>query len=169
MIEKKRFYKMAVCFVLCMGILGGFVWFVDPFYHYHEPFLNMPVVLDNAVYQTAGAAKNLTYNSAIIGTSMTENMHTSWFDDEMGWTTMKLSYSGARSNDLQAIFGEIARKKMASKMWLWISMIISFPFLAGRSMWNVRNICMMNIYIMITNIFIIMMSLCEVWRDVSMV
>lgn len=111
MIEKKQFYKMAVCFVLCMGILGGFVWFVDPFYHYHEPFLNMPVVLDNAVYQTAGAAKNLTYNSAIIGTSMTENMHTSWFDDEMGWTTMKLSYSGARSNDLQAIFGEIARKE----------------------------------------------------------
>ena len=112
--DKKIFLKLmkylCVCFLGGLILLGGFVWLVDPFYHYHAPFMGLPVVLDTAVYQTAGAAKNLEYDSAIVGTSMTENMHTSWFDEEMGWDTMKLSYSGARSNDLQAIFGEMSQK-----------------------------------------------------------
>lgn len=112
--EKKSFKRMfkyiALCFVTGLLVFGGFVWMADPFYHYHEPWFEIPIVLDNAVYQTAGAAKNLSYDSAIVGTSMTENMHTSWFDEEMGWKTMKLSYSGARSNDLQAIFGQMDQK-----------------------------------------------------------
>ena len=79
----------------------------DPFYQYHKPWFGMPVILDNAVYQTPGAARNLEYSDAIIGTSMTENFHTKWFDDELGWDTIKLSYSGARSDDLKAIFSII--------------------------------------------------------------
>ncbi len=115
--EKKSFLKLAkyvsVFFFGGMMLIGGFVWFVDPFYHYHAPRSDMPIILDAAVYQTAGAAKNLQYDSAIVGTSMTENMHTSWFDEEMGWNTMKLSYSGARSSDLEAIFGEMSQKEGA--------------------------------------------------------
>lgn len=109
--EKKIFQRFIGCiaFCFCTGalIVAGLVWVVDPFYQYHSPWLGMPVILDDAVYQTAGAARNLEYDSAIVGTSMTENFHTSWFDDELGWNTMKLSYSGARTNDLQAIFQEI--------------------------------------------------------------
>ena len=63
----------------------------------------MPVIMEDAVYQTPGAAKNLEYTDVLMGTSMTENFHTGWFDEELGWHTMKLSYSGARSNDLKAI------------------------------------------------------------------
>ena len=113
--EKKIFLKllkyMGIFFVGGVVALAGFVWLVDPFYHYHAPVGNIPIVLDTAVYQTAGAAKNLTYDSAIVGTSMTENFHTSWFDEGMGWDTMKLSYSGARSSDLEAIFGEISERE----------------------------------------------------------
>ncbi len=113
--EVKNFRRFVTCFGA--GILGtvallvGFVYLVDPFYHYHGPYFDMPVILDNAVYQTAGAAKNLQYDSAIVGTSMTENMSTAWFDEELGWNTMKLSYSGARTDDLQAIFGQIEQKE----------------------------------------------------------
>ncbi len=113
--DKRHFWRMFRCIGICFGgslvLLGCFVWLIDPFYHYHRPLFNIPVVLDTAVYQTAGAAKNLEYDSAIVGTSMTENMHTSWFDEEMGWNTMKLSYSGARSNDLKAIFEKISQKE----------------------------------------------------------
>ncbi len=83
----------------------------DPFYQYHKPWFGMPVILDNAVYQTPGAARNLEYSDAIIGTSMTENFHTKWFDDELGWDTIKLSYSGARSDDLKAIFSIIFSRR----------------------------------------------------------
>ena len=113
--DKKNFQRFAMCFaisVLTLVLLvGGFIFLVDPFYHYHAPYFGLPVILDNAVYQTAGAAKNLQYNSAIVGTSMTENMHTTWFDEELGWNTMKLSYSGARSNDLQAILQQVDQNK----------------------------------------------------------
>jgi len=102
---------LAGCFVGGLVLIGTVVWVVDPLYHYHKPLLNLPIILEDAVYQTAGAAKNLEYDSVIVGTSMTENMHTSWFDEEMGWNTMKLSYSGARSSDLKAIFGQIAQKE----------------------------------------------------------
>ncbi len=113
--DSKSFRRFLIAFGV--GVLGtavlliGFIMWVDPFYHYHEPYLDMPVILDNAVYQTAGAARNLEYDSAIVGTSMTENMHTTWFDEEFGWNTMKLSYAGARSDDLQAIFAQIDRKE----------------------------------------------------------
>ena len=110
--EKKNLFRLFKCLGLSIGIavicFGCFVLVVDPFYQYHAPWLNIPVVLEDAVYQTAGAARNLEYDSAIVGTSMTENFHTSWFDEEMGWNTMKLSYSGARSNDLNAILEQIS-------------------------------------------------------------
>ncbi len=109
--DKKTFYRLGryilVCFLGGMLLTGGFVAVTDPFYHYHAPWLGIPIVLDNAVYQTAGAARNLPYDSAIVGTSMTENFHTGWFDGELGWKTMKLSYSGARTDDLKAIFQQI--------------------------------------------------------------
>lgn len=113
--QRKTFRRFVICFVTSaltvLVFVGGFVFFTDPLYHYHAPYLDMPVILDNAVYQTAGAARNLEYDSAIVGTSMTENFSTEWFDEELGWNTMKLSYSGARSNDLQAIFEQMNQKE----------------------------------------------------------
>lgn len=104
--EKKGFLCL-LGYIVGIGIATAAVVFcVDPFYHYHGAWFGLPVILDNAVYQTAGAARNLEYDSLIIGTSMTENFHASWFD-ELGWDTVKLSYSGARTDDLNAILEQI--------------------------------------------------------------
>lgn len=115
MSEKKQFGKRIAClaggFLACALLFGGMVIMVDPWYQYHAPWFDIPVVLENAVYQAAGTARNLEYDSAIVGTSMTENFRTSWFDEELGWDTMKLSYSGARSNDLRAVFEQIFRRE----------------------------------------------------------
>lgn len=107
MSDKKAFLSL-LGYIVGVGIvIASFVFCVDPFYHYHDAWFNLPIILDNAVYQTSGAASHLQYDSAIVGTSMTENLHTSWFDEELGWSTMKLSYSGARSDDLHAILEQI--------------------------------------------------------------
>ena len=86
-----------------MLIFPLFIIVMDPFHHYHAPWFDMPVMLDDVVYQTPGNAVNLEYNSAIVGTSMTENCRVSWFNEELGWDTMKLCYAGATCNDLNAI------------------------------------------------------------------
>lgn len=109
--SRKDFFRFlltlfTVCFVFLL-----YVCINDPFYQYHEPWFGLPVILENAVYQTPGAARNLEYTDAIVGTSMTENFHTSWFDEELGWHTVKLSYSGARSDDLKAILASIFSRK----------------------------------------------------------
>lgn len=92
---------LGILFLLMLG--GGIVFVADPFYHYHKPWAGMPVVLYNEIYQTPGVAKNFAYDSAIVGSSMTENFRASWFDEDFGWDTVKLSYEGACSDDLSAI------------------------------------------------------------------
>ena len=112
--EKKHF--LCLCgYIAGIGTaIAVLIFCVDPFYHYHNVWFGLPAILDNAVYQTAGAARNLEYDSLIIGTSMTENFHASWFD-ELGWDTLKLSYSGARTDDLKAILEQVYSRTESPK------------------------------------------------------
>lgn len=101
---------LGIFFLISLGMLVSMIavilW-MDPFFQYHKPLPGQAIVLRDAVYQTPGAARNLEYTDVIVGSSMTENFRTSWFDDEMGWHTLKLSYSGARTNDLKAILEQV--------------------------------------------------------------
>lgn len=99
--ENLKHFLGATAFLLLAVVC--FIVLTDPFYHYHGPWLGMKTYLYEAVYQAPGAARNMEYDSAIVGTSMTENFETAWFEDELGWNTVKLSYSGARPTDLAAI------------------------------------------------------------------
>ncbi len=113
MSEKNNFIRLLG--YLFGAVMAGiavavFIFCVDPFYHYHKAWFGIPTVLENAVYQTPGAARHLEYDSVILGTSMTENFRVSWFD-ELGWDTVKLSYSGARTDDLKAIMGQVFERE----------------------------------------------------------
>lgn len=104
----KKYVKSFMALLISgLVLIGVFVYLVDPFYHYHAPLFGMEPYLYSTVYQTPGVARNLDYDSVILGSSMTENFRTSWFDDELGWKTVKLSYSGARTDDLSAIMEQI--------------------------------------------------------------
>lgn len=102
--------KFCVQFFVAAGLMlagiAGFIQIVDPFYHYREPQEPFRAFQYMPVYQTAGVAKNFSYDSAIVGTSMTENFRVSWFE-EMDMDTVKLSYSGARSSDVAAILEQV--------------------------------------------------------------
>ena len=67
MSEKRTFYRFISW--IAGGLIGMavLIFCVDPFYHYHDAWFGLPVVLENAVYQTCGAARNFSYDSVIVG------------------------------------------------------------------------------------------------------
>ena len=105
--DKAALGHFVVIFLALLAPMIAFILWMDPFFQYHKPLPGQALILRDAVYQTPGAARNLEYTDVIVGSSMTENFHTSWFDIEMGWRTVKLSYSGARTDDLKAILEQV--------------------------------------------------------------
>lgn len=98
-----RFKKWIISTILAIFILfamtAALVIIVDPFFQYHAPLENFPYLVDNQLSQNPGMAKNMEYDSVILGSSMTVNFNTDWFEELMGLNTIKLSYSGAYPKD----------------------------------------------------------------------
>lgn len=108
----KKYLKIFFSLFLTICILLiGIVYVADPLFQYHGPWLTDTPYLYAQVYQNPGLARNTSYDSALLGTSMTENFQTDWFNEELGWHTVKLSYSGARTSDIGAILDQIYKSK----------------------------------------------------------
>jgi len=90
---------IAVVFLLLLFGTGILVGYVDPFFQYHAPLADFPYLVDNQLSQNPGMAKNMEYDSVILGSSMTVNFNTNWFDELLGLHTIKLNYSGAYPKD----------------------------------------------------------------------
>ena len=90
------------------GLTTALVVYVDPFFHYHAPLEGFPYLVDNQLSQNPGMAEHMEYDSVILGSSMTVNFQTTWFQELMGLNTIKLSYSAAfpkdQSNIMKIIF-----------------------------------------------------------------
>lgn len=87
-------------------LIGAFVVIVDPFYHYHDATAGTTEYMYTQVYQTPGAALHFKYDSAIVGTSMTENFRASWYE-EQGMDLVKLCFAGARSRDIATVYEKV--------------------------------------------------------------
>lgn len=105
---KKWFWTSAVTVILLLAGIMGMVLYVDPFFQYHAPLENFPYLVDNQLSQNPGMAKHMKYDSVILGSSMTVNFNTNWFQDLLDLNTIKLNYSGAypkdQSNIMELIF-----------------------------------------------------------------
>ena len=89
---------IAILLALTVAVTA-LVVYVDPFFHYHAPLKGFPYIVDNQLSQNPGMAKNMLYDSYIIGSSMTVNFDTDDFKELLGRDTAKLSYSGAYPKD----------------------------------------------------------------------
>ncbi len=96
---KKWIIIFAVIFIGAAISVAALVIYVDPFFQYHKPLENFPYIVDHQINQNPGMAKNMEYDSVILGSSMTVNFNTNWFEELMGLQTLKLSYSGAFPKD----------------------------------------------------------------------
>lgn len=105
---KKSFIITITIVIIFLILIAGAVIYVDPFFHYHAPLENFPYLVDNQLSQNPGMAKNMNYDSVLLGSSMTVNFNTNWFGELLGLNTIKLSYSGAypkdQSNIMEIIF-----------------------------------------------------------------
>lgn len=107
---KGWFFVFLFTFLAAAGVVMLLVAYVDPFFQYHEPLEDFPYQVDNQVNQNPGMAKHMDYDSVILGSSMTVNFNTRWFEELMGMKTLKLSYSGAfpkdQANIMDIIFAD---------------------------------------------------------------
>jgi len=78
--------------------IAGFNWAVDPFQFFHLPHFQKPVYYAGYQrYQNAGLARTQSYETVVIGTSVTENFLPSYINQSWGTRALKLSISGSTS------------------------------------------------------------------------
>lgn len=108
---KKSIIITITSVIIFLLAVAAAVIYVDPFFHYHAPLDNFPYLVDNQLSQNPGMAQNMDYDSVILGSSMTVNFNTHWFEEELGLKTIKLSYSGAYPKDQANIMDIIFKSK----------------------------------------------------------
>lgn len=98
---RKRWAQLTLALLLA-GLMGvvGLVVLVDPFEIYHRAlFYNPPYKSGTQMYSCAGIAKSYTYDSIIIGSSVTENCTPSVYDAALGGRFAKLSMNAGLARD----------------------------------------------------------------------
>ena len=99
--------------IVSLGLtaVAALVYIVDPFFQYHKPLENFPYVVDHQVNMNPGLAKNMDYDSILLGSSMTVSFNTDWFHEYLGLKTQKLSYNGAYPKDQSNIMDIVFETK----------------------------------------------------------
>ena len=99
--SKKWLTGWFVLVVITLCVIGGFVYKIDPYFHYHEPDTETYFYpLNNERSQNDGICKHFEYDALITGTSMTENFKTSEMNEIFGVNSIKVPYSGATYKEL---------------------------------------------------------------------
>ena len=78
--------------------------YMDPFFHYHAPLKGYYYSLDNERSQNFGITTFWDYDTIITGSSLTQNYHTTEFDEMFDTRSIKLPFSGATFKETADIF-----------------------------------------------------------------
>lgn len=100
-VDKKKALKL-LGGMIAIGLLATalFVWLLDPFYQYHEPYFGLQKVLYDRDNQVAGTLRNFSYDRVFLGSSMVENFDTDYLDGQDGLVTVKAIKTSGRTADL---------------------------------------------------------------------
>ncbi len=108
MSAKQFFIRTIASTLSVLALIALLVITVDPFLHYHAPFFGLKAVETDERSALIGVARNSTYETALIGSSMSENFKASWFDDgHFGSSCVKLCLQGAHFSDYQVLLDEV--------------------------------------------------------------
>ena len=93
--SEKKWCRLTVCLLLAfIFFCSASIYIIDPFQIYHLATLYLPPIdKTTQVYSNAGIVKNYPYDSAIVGTSVTENFHPTYMNACLGGQFIKLCTS----------------------------------------------------------------------------
>lgn len=96
--------------LLTLSLIAALVFIIDPFSRYHAPWFGLAAVETDERTSAIGIARNLDYDTALIGSSMSENFRRSWFEDGVfGSKCVKLPLQGAHYGDYRLILDEVLK------------------------------------------------------------
>ena len=103
--NKKWFLQVISSAAALLLVISCLTVAADPFSHYHKPSEKIPYeyFASDQIYLNPGIVKHFDYDALITGSSMTENFRVSYFYEALGVNAVKVSYSGARSKDMNII------------------------------------------------------------------
>ena len=118
----RQFFVKSIAWSLgLLFLIAAVTVIVDPFVHFHAPYFGLAAAETDERGQQIGVAKNMPYDTAIIGSSMSENFEAGWFDDGiLGNQTVKLSMQGAHFDDYSRLLNVVLSKPETKRV------IISF-------------------------------------------
>ena len=102
------------------GILLGIVTInavVDPLWVYHRPLLRQSLIKDQR-QGNPGIARFSTYDSVVIGNSLTENLRVTEIESHLGWRPVKLCISGSTPREQRLILEQgLATGQVRDVLW----------------------------------------------------
>lgn len=119
--RKYRIFLGVLAAVVAAGAIAiaALVIAVDPFFQYHEPVETFSYVIDNQLSQNPGLAKNTEYNAVLLGSSVTVNFNTAWFEELFGVSLVKLPYNGAYPKDIVNAMEQVEKSGHSVDMVFW--------------------------------------------------
>ena len=115
MTNRSFFIKTIAYSMLVLVIIALINIVIDPFVHYHRPWFGLAATETEERGQQIGVAKHMDYDTAIVGSSMSECFEAGWFDDGvLGNSTVKLSMQGAHFDDYSRLLN-VALSKPTTK------------------------------------------------------
>lgn len=130
---QSRYRRFLVAFLasVCalLGGIAGINYIVDPFHYYRGLNAVNPVFLGSGLqrYLNVGLARNFSYDTVVIGSSITENFLPSYLDKSWGVRAMKLSISGSTSYEQRLILEQALQTGQVRNV-IWA---IDFGFYGG--------------------------------------
>ena len=99
--NKRLTAALLLTVVVLLGLCGGTVRLVDPFFHYHNPDPEGEVWFDQRA-QGAGLLRSQEYETVLMGSSLAANYRPFWFDVFYETSTVKVTFPNGG-------FGEFTR------------------------------------------------------------
>ncbi len=111
MTNKQYFVKTIAYSFAVLIVIAVLTIVIDPFVHYHKPLFGLAAAETEERGQQIGVAKHMDYDTAIVGSSMSENFEAGWFNDGViGSSTVKLSMQGAHFDDYSRLLNVVLSK-----------------------------------------------------------